>query len=236
MSVDNKVIRASNIELLRLFCMFLIVAGHVNYLIYGIPSKNELNATLSITSFRVISYQLCVVAVNCFVFISGWFSIKSNYNKGVSLILQTLEYGIGISLLFYLFGYSVPQLQFIRLFFIGEYYWFIIAYLQLFILAPVLNSFTESASQHVLKLVVLVFLAFEFIYGWVGGVGNFADGYSGIHFVGLYLLARYIRKYVDYKMITQTKAWIYYLAPVVISYIIIVAGGGILLKNGFIQR
>ncbi len=227
--------RQSNIELLRIVCMILIVAGHANNLVYGIPMKTEMMAAPAIMSFRIIAYQLCVVAVNCFVFISGWFAIKTKFKKGTRLIIQTLEYGLGLSLLFLLLGFSVPKMQFIRIFLIGENYWFIIAYLQLFILAPALNFFAEKASQNMFKTVVVSCFVFEFIYGWIGGVGNYADGYSGIHFVGLYLLAQYIRNYVKFEKITHSRAWMLYLTPAAVSVALIGAGGGVLVKNGNTQ-
>lgn len=102
-------IRCSNIELLRIICMILVVAGHANYLVFGVHSKTDILYDPIMTSFRIVVYQLCVIAVNCFVFISGWFKIKPNIKKGAMLLFQSLEYGLGIALLFYLLGYSVPQ-------------------------------------------------------------------------------------------------------------------------------
>ena len=217
--------RLSNIELLRIACMVFIMAGHANYLVYGSPSKIDILTSPYLTSFRIFAYQLGVVAVNCFVFISGWFAINSNFKKGGNLIIQSLEYGLGLSILFMLLKYPVPKEQLVRMFFIGEYYWFIIAYLQLYILAPVLNQFSENASPKLFKSVIASFLIFEFFYGWIGGVGNYADGYSGIHFVGLYLLARYIKKYIEFDKITLPKSLTLYVAPVIVSFAIIILGG-----------
>ena len=187
--------RQSNIELLRIVCMILILALHANYLVYGMPTKEYLVGNPSISLLRITAYQLCVVAVNCFVFISGWFTIKPSLKKAATLILQTIEYGLGLSLVFLLFGYPVSLAQFGRMLFVGEYYWFIIAYLQLFILSPILNYYVENTSEKQLRNTLFLWLAFEFIYGWIGGEGNYADGYSGIHFIGIYLIARYLRKY-----------------------------------------
>lgn len=196
--------------------MILVVVGHANYLVFGVPSKTDILYDPTMTSFRIVVYQLCVIAVNCFVFISGWFKIKPNIKKGAMLLFQSLEYGLGIALLFYLLGYSVPKIFFVRLFFIGEYFWFIIAYLQLFILSPILNAFSENASPRHFKIVVSSFFIFEFVFGWIGGEGNYHDGYSAIHFVGLYLLAQYLRNHVCLGLFTFRKSLALYLIPVIL--------------------
>ena len=206
--------------------MVLIVAGHANYLVYEPPSKIDMLSSPSISLFRIILYQLGVVAVNCFVFISGWFKIKPDLKKGGYLILETLEYGFGISLLFLLLHYHVPKQQFIRMFFVGEYYWFIIAYLQLLLVAPILNYFVENTSKGMFRTVVVLFILFEFVYGWIGGVGNYASGYSGLHFIGVYLLAQYIRQFLS-SDISYLKSFSLYLIPALLSVGLIWIGGGI---------
>ena len=204
--------------------MVLIVAGHANYLVIGLPVKDDILTTPLFTFLRVFAYQLGVVAVDCFVFISGWFTIKNGLKKGGSLIIQSLEYGLGLSFLFILLKCPVPKEQLIRMLFIGEFYWFIIAYLQLLIVAPILNTFIEEVSQKTYKIVIISFFVFEFVYGWIGGVGNYEGGYSGIHFIGVYLLAQYIRRYVSIDL-TVKKSLIIYLVPAVASVGIIELGG-----------
>lgn len=218
--------RLSNIELLRIVCMVLIVAGHANYLVLGLPAKENILATPIFTFLRIFTYQLGVVAVDCFVFISGWFTIKTGLKRGWSLLFQTLEYGLGISILFILLKFPVPKQQFVKMLFIGEYYWFIIAYFQLLIAAPILYCFIVNASKKTYKGVLLSFFLFEFVYGWIGGTGNYEGGYSGIHFIGVYLLAQYIRRYVSFDY-SAKRSLLLYIVPVFSSVGIIELGGGI---------
>ena len=77
----------------------------------------------------------------------------------------------------------------------GSSYWFVIAYIGLYILSPVLNAFVEKSSPKQLSTVIISFFAAEFIYGWVINSESFARGYSIVSFIGLYLLARYLRLY-----------------------------------------
>lgn len=73
--------------------------------------------------------------------------------------------------------------------------WFIPAYLMLFLLAPAFNDFVENTGRKRLRTILIVFFAVQTLCGWLGKANFFASGYSVISFTGIYLLARYIRKY-----------------------------------------
>ena len=77
----------------------------------------------------------------------------------------------------------------------GLPYWFIVAYIILYALSPVLNSFIENADKKTFTYVLLGCFLVEFIYGRFGDQGHFQAGYSAISFVGLYLLSAYVRRY-----------------------------------------
>lgn len=68
--------RKSNIELLRIISMILIVLNHSNYLIFGSVIGEEIEQD-SFRSFgRMLFEQLCIIGVNVFVLISGYFGIR----------------------------------------------------------------------------------------------------------------------------------------------------------------
>lgn len=74
--------------------------------------------------------------------------------------------------------------------------WFIKSYLLLYILSPVLNSFVKSASRELFRRVLIWYFAFYVLMDLVVDVTGFIrGGYSITAFVGLYLLARYVRTY-----------------------------------------
>lgn len=86
--------------------------------------------------------------------------------------------------------------------------WFIKAYLLLMIIAPVLNSFCQNAEEKTQRYIVIGFLLFEVILGWIGGARNFYNyGYGPLHFIGLYILAQYVHNQLSQsttpKMIKQ---------------------------------
>ena len=74
-------------------------------------------------------------------------------------------------------------------------YWFVPAYMCLFLLSPVLNSFIEKGNAKEVKIVLTTFFAFQFIYGWLVNSCGFYTGYSTLSFIGLYLLGRYLKLY-----------------------------------------
>lgn len=64
--------RQGNIELLRILCMFFVMLFHfnLNVILRNEETSHELNY------FALFVNSLVVVAVNTFVLISGYFSIK----------------------------------------------------------------------------------------------------------------------------------------------------------------
>lgn len=73
--------------------------------------------------------------------------------------------------------------------------WFVQAYLGLYLLSPALNLLVEK-SKHLHKMMLIGWLSFEFVYDFASPDPRLFDGgYSTLHFVALYLLARYIKLY-----------------------------------------
>lgn len=79
------------------------------------------------------------------------------------------------------------------LFTIDSRWWFIAVYMQLFILAPLLNVFAEHASKSQFRYVLAV-LVFSCV--WMGFLrhGNICiDGKNIVNFIFIYLMGRYLR-------------------------------------------
>lgn len=68
------------------------------------------------------------------------------------------------------------------------------AYMILYTLSPILNTFVETVSARLFISVLAVFFFLEFTYG-IFNLAAFNSGYSAMSFIGLYLLARFISKY-----------------------------------------
>lgn len=188
--------RDSNFELLRLLSMMMILALHANQQSLGEPTAAVAMANPLQMFTRQFFQQLCEVGVNVFVLISGWFGIRPKKKSFCNLLFQVLFYSVGLFFIMYALGQRLPILKTVQLFWMGAGYWFVPAYIILFALSPVLNSFIEHSNQQTVKNFLIFFFSLELLYGWAfDDFANFDGGYSAISFVGLYLLARYLRVY-----------------------------------------
>ena len=77
-------------------------------------------------------------------------------------------------------------------------YWFVRAYLVLYIFAPVLNSFVEKCDKNTIGYFLLGFFIVQSIYGVYDSDSWFSGGYSALSFMGIYILARYLKLYSSY--------------------------------------
>lgn len=188
--------RESNIELLRLISMFFILILHANYLSLGYPSANDFHYNAISTSFRTIIEFLTIVAVNVFVLISGWFGINPKIKGLINIIFQVTFLSGIVVLFFYIIDVPVSFKTVLRSLYPGSLHWFIPHYIGLYIISPVLNTFSEHSSQKKFKFILLGFFLFEFFYGYIINLCNFNSGYSLLSFIGLYLLAQFMRRHM----------------------------------------
>lgn len=188
--------RDSNFELLRIVAMMLVMLVHANYLSLGNVTQSELHAAPLTGVLRIVCEQLCIVSVNLFILLSGWFGIRPTIKKFASLLFQILFIGLVSVEACRLAGVEVPARAFNDLLYFGASYWFVPAYLILFCIAPVLNAYCEHASKRDFTMLLVGYFALEMIFGWLTyDYGNFARGYSAMSFVGLYLLAQFVRRH-----------------------------------------
>ena len=98
-------------------------------------------------------------------------------------------------------------------------YWFVWAYLLLYALSPILNAFVEKATPKQLRNVLIVFYFIQTL-DWIFPTYQepFSSGYSTISFIGLYLLARYVRLYVAPVLTTKTYNLIAIYASLVLAH------------------
>lgn len=137
--------RLSNIELLRIIAMFMIIAVHADYWLFGMPDKPAISGShLGSGVTRIFIEQLSIVGVNIFVGISGWFGIRPSAKSLLSFIFQILFFLISIYFIGVIVGlqqFSIKTLS--QCFLFTHHHWFIKAYLALYIIAPVLNIYIK---------------------------------------------------------------------------------------------
>lgn len=183
-------IRQSNFELLRLVCMLMVMFGHMS----GYVEEGDLVGVEGVS--KLLVNQLCLVSVNVFVMISGWFGIRATVKGAFKLLFQVWFLALLCFLVFLVLGLPVsfkkdllPYLLF------GYGYWFVVSYLILYALSPVLNAFIQHATKKEFIGVLVAFFLAEFLFGFLLNIGHFDFGFSPLSFIGLYLLSSFIRLY-----------------------------------------
>lgn len=194
----NKSKRQSNIELFRIVAMFLVLVVHADFFSLQAPTPNEFHASRLPTIGRLFFESLSIGCVNMFVLISGWFGIRPKVRSFSNFLFQCLFFLIGIYAVCLAFGLADFSLRGVAGCFalLRQNYWFIKAYVGLYIMAPVLNAYVEHATKLQLGRTLVFFYLFQTVYSWVSGAAVFFEsGYSTMSFAGLYMLARYAHLY-----------------------------------------
>lgn len=204
-------VRESNFELLRNLAMFMVLMIHANFVSLPRPLGDALVAAPASTAFRYFVESLGIVCVDVFVLISGWFRVNTNVKSVLGFVFQVLFFWIG--------GYAVclmigkAEFSFdgiLNCFAFTSWDWFVKAYVVLYIIAPILNAFVDHATEKQHRNVLIAFLLFQSTYGWLGGARFFMNGYGPLAFVGLYLLAQYVRRLSlkDKKTVFNCSKWV----------------------------
>lgn len=190
--------RESNFELLRTIAILLVLILHANFFALEGPNVQDIINNPLDSILRIFFQAISIVCVNVFVMISGWFGIRPSRRGFCNLLFQIIFYLFLIYLLFILTGHATLSTSgILDLLLATPSNWFLKAYICLYFFAPILNSFVEYASRKEFKFFLISFFLFQTIYGWLftKSTEYIQGGYSPLSFMGLYLLARYIRIY-----------------------------------------
>lgn len=189
-------LRQSNIELLRIIAMAMVLVVHADFWSLGAPTIEDFESNSWGYTFRHIFEALCIGCVNIFVLISGYFGIRPKVKSFSSFLFQCLFFLISIYVIAICIGLSDLSVKGImECFCLTPVNWFIKAYIGLYLISPILNAFVENADRKQFRNVLIGFYVFQSIWGLTGAASFFDGGYSTLSFMGLYLLARYIKLY-----------------------------------------
>ena len=184
------------LNLLRIIAMLFIVGEHFVY--HGLPIHRPLdfNENLAL-SFLYLAFAK--VEVNCFVLISGYFLI---YSQGIKwkhigrLWGKTLLYSVGLTLLFLpIMDLSVKDIVRSALPVKLELYWFITAYIGMYLLHPMVNRAVCGLSQRNFLHTVFLFVGMFCLYSFKGDTFYAHWGRGILWMMTLYLIGGYIRLY-----------------------------------------
>ncbi len=190
-------------ELLRVVAMFMVLMVHANFRSLGMPDENLVHQKPLFAFGQYFFEALSIGCVNLFVLLSGWFGIKPRRSGFCNFIFQCLFFSVGIWVVMLLLGkVEISSFRHFAEGSAGVFYlledegWFIKSYIGLYLLAPLLNLYVEKVDRTTLRKFLIAFYVFQTLYAWVSnGASFFMRGYSTMSFIGLYLLARYVRLY-----------------------------------------
>lgn len=207
--------RQSNIELLRLLSMLMIVIFHFNghALTTAAPFFSEEGIAWNLT------HTFTITATSIFVLISGYFGIHFKVKKVLNLYLRCFIWGMIGYLLYVVFTDNPLKLStFVARFmpFTHNKWWFVITYLELYFLSPLLNAAIEMFDKTKHMLFILLFGFVTLYMGYCRETGEDTWGTSLSHFLWLYMIARYINKYVSLNVIRKYQ-WIWLIGFIVSS-------------------
>ncbi len=149
--------RDMNFELLRIIAMLLIVALH--YITHsGLEKRLELYSFnyLFINSMKA----LAMISVNLYVLITGYYMIKSKIKikKVVYIWGLTLFYSIVMLIISIIFGRKLQIAAIMKSFmpFSSGIYWFVTAYIALYILVPFINKLLLNLNKKQYQLLLII--------------------------------------------------------------------------------
>ena len=187
--------------------MILVMVVHASFKSIGAPTLEDINSDSIGTFLRFLSESLSIICVNVFVLISGWFGIRAKIIRLSEFLFQVIFFGI----LMYVGLYALGKIDNMNWrgwlnIFIFDGHWFVKSYIILYIFAPLLNSFISSCSKRQFTLFLIALFSLQTIYGFGVGSKWFDRGYSPLSFIGLYMLARYIKLYPN-KLTALNRYW-----------------------------
>ena len=195
--------RMVNIEVLRLLAMMMVVSLH--YLAKG-ELLEKLTGPLSLKGhLSWILESFSIAAVDVYVLISGYFLVETGFRckRVISLVLQVMFYTCLLPLL--LIAAGILPIGEITFYHILQcifptnmlHYWFVSAYVLMFLFTPVLNAAVHVMKKRQLEAAIMILLIMESLSKTVIPVRLELDnlGYDAYWFMVVYLIAAYIRLY-----------------------------------------
>ena len=236
--------RNVNMDVLRILSMMMVTMLHA-------LTKSDLllfmGGELSVNGWIAwVLEVLSVSAVNVFMLISGYFLIMSEFKIGrlLEIVFQTIFYSAGSFVLFLLWGkISVEGMNIYKILdyvmpIHMETYWFISAYIIIYMLLPLITSGVNTMSEKKLNGLIWVLLIYESIIKSVLPFNLVVDekGYSFLWYLILFLVGARIRLY-GFKFVKTTKCgWGVFVISTLLVFIEVFVLSQIQAKTGRLKE
>ena len=198
--------RDINLDALKIVGMLFIIAQH--YISY-LNLINQNNTYIVVQSF-------CVVAVNCYVLVTGYYATKMKFKlrKIINLWAQVIFYSYLFFFLHHIFKIvdigNIDAKSFLFPF-LMEQYWFMSSYLILMLLVPLLTFLLKRTNKKQLLFILIVFTFirsfFPMLKIQMNTVGN-GLGHTVSNMCYIYLVGSYMAMYFQER---KDRKWTYFL-------------------------
>lgn len=211
--------RNANMDLLRMLSMMMVTMLHAltkSDLLLFMGSEVPANGWIA-----WVLEALSVSSVNIFMLISGYFLISSKFKIGrlFEIIFQTVFYLAGSFVLFLILG--KVSLEGMNVYNFLDYflpihmetYWFISAYVIIYMLLPLITSGVHAMSEKQLQGLIVILLVYECVIKSILPVRVVMDkqGYSFLWYLILFLVGARIRLY-GFKIVkTAKRGWFVFI-------------------------
>lgn len=194
-------IRFSNFELLRLVLMAMIIIHHGIVCGLHLQKLSDINSgNLLIESEKCINLwggvnAFCIIAVNSFVLLSGYFSIKIRLERIVSFLIQVAIYTVCLISVPYFLADDVRHAISSLMILSHTPYWFVTEYLVLMFFAPMINDYCSKLSRRYFTVTIIILLIISSYLGFCWNYKDNPNGYYLLQFITMYMIGRYIGLY-----------------------------------------
>lgn len=202
----NKKERLLNIEAFRILAMLLIIAHHIMNSEFAISDNLRAGRYLMADDSCIVALFMdgfCIIGVNCFFLLTGFFNIQFKLRKLVYLILDLYIVSGLIRLVGWGSGQYTSAHQFImELINPFSMYWFMTVYFILMLISPFINKLLENITAHMyFALIIIILFLFDFV-GWLGTFGllGIGTGYSIVHAICMYVIGNGAAKAKNIKL------------------------------------
>ena len=198
--INKSLKRDSNFEMARIIAMAFVVLGHF-LMIRGlyVQDKYEFITSSDISSVTSVIvplflFSLCIVGVNLFVMISGYFKIRLTWKTLILYLLLCIFYNALSYCVESLYLHSFSIKGIVKIFLVSKSVnWFFSTYFWLLIISPLINASIHGMSFRSMRIIVLLLFILNCISGFVLNNQN-SNGFNIIQFAFIYICGQWVRK------------------------------------------
>lgn len=177
--------------------MFFIVIHHGIVHGLGVDGLSDWGGQLLVNQQSMLPISMlnaCLIfSVNTFVLITGYFSLSLKKDKIVKLMIPVLLYTLLFATIPYLIKGEIIQAV-KSLFFLSQGpYWFILDYLFLMVLTPLINEGYLKLDKRKSFILIGLLLVINCYFGFFWGDKVNNNGYTLMQFILMYVIGRHIR-------------------------------------------